>query len=90
MGSALNANRLLQMGKSCVPEMEEQSESDREEYGAVPREQRANQELLKNVFMLLCGHFVFIFAVFFIDLLFVCVSTLDYDSFMIAKAVITN
>ena len=78
------------MVKSCVPEMEEQSEGDREEFGAVPREHRANQELLKNMLCRCGGHFVFIFAIFFIDLPSVCVSALDYDSFFIAKAVIAN
>ena len=78
------------MLKSCVPETEEQSESDCEEFGAVPREHRANQELLTKVFKSLWRPFCFIFAIFFIDLLSVCVSALDYDSFMIAKAVIAN
>jgi len=45
--------------------MEEQSESDCEEFGAVPREHRAKQELLKNVFMSLWRPFCFIFAIFF-------------------------
>ena len=53
------------MVKSCVPEIEEQSESDREEFGAVPREHRANQELLKNVFMSLWQPFCFYFCHFF-------------------------
>jgi len=65
MGSVLNANRLLRMVKSCVPETEEQSKSDCEEFGAVPREQRANPELLKNVFILLWRPFCFYFCHFF-------------------------
>ena len=72
MGSGLSANRLFRIVKSCVPKMEEQSESDREEFGAVPIEHRANQELLKNVFML--SAILFLFLPFFSLICFLCVS----------------
>ena len=77
--------------KSCVAKTEEQSESDREEFGTVPREYRENKKFLKNVSSFCCGgHFVFYFGVFIIDLHSVCVLALDCDSFLIAVAVIAN